>query len=310
MLEYMEQQSFAEADQIRKTIQDLLRSTCILQVKCDPVTLIQRDNPRYQVCIRHREFISDYLAVLGCDLIHDPQDHIFRIAGDGAPTEKLSLTATKLVLLIKLIYRSKIMGEGLSATVTSLAEIREYGKDTNLITRKLTRQEWQEALILMKTHQILELPGAIGNLEDDTPIYIYSTINLFCSAVDINELVSRYRTEAEDSAGPGSEEPEGWIQTEPAETWDQPETEPAEAWDQPETEPAESGNQPETEDAESEERSETGAAEAEKQSDLVDRNQITLSEIRMSSEAEHIILEGEEESVEAAEEDRNQNLPE
>lgn len=198
MLEYMEQQSPAEAENIRKTIQDLLRSTCILQVKCDPVTLIQRDNPRYQVCLRNREFISDYLAVLGCELIHDPQDHIFRIAGVGAPTEKLSLTATKLVLLIKLIYRSKIMGDGLLATVTNLAEIREYGKNTNLITRKLTRQEWQEALILMKTHQILELPGAVGNLEDDTPIYIYSTINIFCSAVDINELVSRYQTEAEE----------------------------------------------------------------------------------------------------------------
>ena len=191
----METVSPSEAENIRKTIQDLFRQTCILQVKCDPVTLIQRDNPRYQICSRHREFIADYLSVLDCELIHDPQEHIFRIAGEGVLTERMSLMTTKLVLLVKMIYRDKIMGEGLNATTTNLAEIREYGKNTNLITRKLTGQEWQEALVLMKTHQILELPSAIANLEDNTPIYIYSTINLFCSALDINELVREYQNE-------------------------------------------------------------------------------------------------------------------
>ena len=195
MLQYMENVSPSEAENIRKTIQDLFRQTCILQVKCDPVTLIQRDNPRYQICSRPREFIADYLSVLDCELIHDPQEHIFRIAGEGVLTERMSLMTTKLVLLIKMIYRDKIMGEGLNATTTNLTEIREYGKNTNLITRKLTGQEWQEALVLMKTHQILELPSAIANLEDNTPIYIYSTINLFCSALDINELVREYQNE-------------------------------------------------------------------------------------------------------------------
>ena len=195
MFEYMENVSQSEAENIRKTIQDLFRQTCILQVKCDPVTLIQRDNPRYQVCLRNREFIADYLAVLDCELVHDPQEHIFRIAGEGVMTERMSLTTTKLVILLKMIYRDKIMGEGLHATTTNLAEIREYGKNTNLITRRLNLQEWQDALMVMKTHQMIELPGAIGNLEDDTPIYIYSTVNIFCSAMDISELVRKYQTE-------------------------------------------------------------------------------------------------------------------
>ena len=58
MLEYMENISQSEAENIRKTIQDLFRQTCILQTKCDPVTLIQKDNPHYQVCARNREFIA------------------------------------------------------------------------------------------------------------------------------------------------------------------------------------------------------------------------------------------------------------
>ena len=52
MLEYMENISQSEAENIRKTIQDLFRQTCILQTKCDPVTLIQKDNPHYQVCAK------------------------------------------------------------------------------------------------------------------------------------------------------------------------------------------------------------------------------------------------------------------
>ena len=208
MLQYMETVSQGEAENIRKTIQDLFRQTCILQVKCDPATLVQHDNPRYQVCLRHREFIADYLSVLDCELVHDPQEHILRITGDGVMTERMSLMTTKLVILLKMIYRDKIMGEGLHATTTNLAEIREYGKNTNLITRRLTGQEWNDALVLMKTHQMIELPGAILNVEDQTPIYIYGTVNIFCSSTAINELVQRYRDDAEEKTTEGEEERE------------------------------------------------------------------------------------------------------
>lgn len=161
------------------------------------MTMSARDNPRYRVCARNREFISDYLAVLDCELAHDPQEHIFRIMGDGVPVERMNLTTTRIMIILKIIYREKIMGEGLKATVTSLREIREYGRSTNLLCRKLTNQEWHEALVLLRTHQILELPGAVANLEDDTPIYIYSTINIFCSSADIGELLERYGEETE-----------------------------------------------------------------------------------------------------------------
>ena len=85
----------------------------------------------------------------------------------------------------------------MKATVTNLAEIREYGKNTNLINYKLTMSEWKEALYVMSKHQIIEVPGAIQNVEDETPIYIYSTINLYCGSMDINALIKEYQEEAE-----------------------------------------------------------------------------------------------------------------
>ena len=80
---------------------------------------------------------------------------------------------------MKMIYRDKIMGEGLNATTTNLSEIREYGRNTNLITRKLNNQEWSDALLLMKTHQMIELPGAIANLEDNTPTVSYTHLDVY-----------------------------------------------------------------------------------------------------------------------------------
>ncbi len=198
MIEYIQELSPNEAAGIKKTIQDLFRQTCILQVKCDPVTLVQRDNPRYRICANHREFIADYLSVLDCELVHDPHEHIFRIKGEGMPTDRMTLTGTRILLILKVIYRDKIMGEGLNATVTSLEEIREVGRSTNLLARRLTVQEWQDTLTMLKTHQIIELPGAVGSLEDDTPIYIYSTINIFCSSVELGELIKNYTDVPED----------------------------------------------------------------------------------------------------------------
>lgn len=195
MFEYMSQLSLSEQDNIKHVIQDLFRQTCILKVKYNPETLVAKDNPKYHVCNQHREFISDYLQVLGCELLHDSEEFIFRIAGDGVPTLRVSLTTTKLVLLLKLIYRDKIMGKGLHASVTNLKEIREYGKNTNLLPERLTSGEWYDALNLMKQHQMLEIPGAIKNLEDDTPLYIYSTVNLYCPTKEINALIAQYQIE-------------------------------------------------------------------------------------------------------------------
>lgn len=196
MVSYMESLSLTEAENLKKTISKLFRQTCIVQMRYDPVTLAPRDNPDYEICARHKGFIEDYLSVLGCELLHDPQEHIFRLAGEGAETERTSLTTTIIILLAKIIYREKIMGEGLAATVTSLEEIRTYGKNTGLLNRRLTVAEWREALYLMSKHQMIELPGAVRDVEDQTPIYLYSTINLYVTASDINALIEEYKEEA------------------------------------------------------------------------------------------------------------------
>ena len=83
-----------------------------------------------------------------------------------------------------------------------LNNIRGINNLFKVLNQKLPDGEWKSALAIMKKHQIVEYPGALRDLEDDTPIYIYSTINLYCSSALINELIEAYREEnAEDEAG-------------------------------------------------------------------------------------------------------------
>lgn len=212
MFEYMSQLSQTEQENVKKVIKDLFRQSCILKIKYDPETLVAKDNGTYHTCNKHRAFIEDYLQVLDCELQHDSQEHIFRLVGEGVPLLRLSLTTTKILLLLKLIYKDKILGEGLHASVTNVREIRTYGMNTGLLTGKLTVGEWNEALNVMKRHQILEIAGAVSNLEDDTPLYIYSTINMYCPAKEINALIKRYKGEEEEEEAAEDEGEEG-IQT-------------------------------------------------------------------------------------------------
>lgn len=49
MIAYMEGLSLMEADNLKKTISKLFRQTCIVQMRYDPVTLVPRDNPDYEI---------------------------------------------------------------------------------------------------------------------------------------------------------------------------------------------------------------------------------------------------------------------
>ena len=42
-------------------------------------------------------------------------------------------------------------------------------------------------------YEKIEVPGAIQNVEDETPIYIYSTINLYCGSMDITALIKEHQ---------------------------------------------------------------------------------------------------------------------
>lgn len=140
------------------------------------------------------------MEVLGCELVHDPEEQIFYLRGRDMPVEHLSLSVTKILLLVRLLYHEKMMGSSLDATITNLQEIRERGRDTNLLNMRLTAAEWYDALNVMKIHQVIELPCAVRDVEDATPIYIYPTINMFLKSMDMEAMLADYTSGQEEKA--------------------------------------------------------------------------------------------------------------
>ena len=51
--------------------------------------------------------------------------------------------------------------------------------------------------ILARHGQLIDnrVTQAVKDVEDTTPIYIYSTINLYCASLDIDKIVEKYREE-------------------------------------------------------------------------------------------------------------------
>ena len=196
MVNYMEELSVTEAENLKKTISALFRQTCILQVKYDPVTLTPRDNLHYEICVRHRKFIEDYLSVLGCELVHDPQEHIFRLTGEGVAVERLNVTATKIILLIKIIYRDKILGEGLMLAhniqrIFPLCHSQLLIDQIRVLSILTDLRQIRHSRIQTFTENLIPI-DYFNKKNDQTKIYIYSTINLYCSGVDIQALMKEY----------------------------------------------------------------------------------------------------------------------
>ncbi len=77
--------------------------------------------------------------------MHDPQEHI---SDHGWRYDRTYESYdNRAGHSVKMIYRDKIMGK-LHATTTNLRSVSM--ENTNLITRRLTGQEWNDALVLMK----------------------------------------------------------------------------------------------------------------------------------------------------------------
>ncbi|MFR3404448.1 MAG: hypothetical protein ACLTUL_20545 [Blautia faecis] len=159
MEQYLESLSVTEAEKLKKTVLSLFRQTCILQEKYDPVTLVPSDNEQFAICRTHRNFIENYLSVLGCELLYDSQERIFRLVGEGVEAEVLSKETTIIVLLIKMIYRDKIMGKGLVCDGDEFRRNQRVREEYESLNQKLPDGEWKSALAIMKNIRLWSIRG-------------------------------------------------------------------------------------------------------------------------------------------------------
>ena len=104
MIEYYEQLSDEEKDDVKRVIQILFRQTFVLERKYEKRTgrfAFQRD---YRILNQHLEFLREYFSIAGLELRDNSHMGVFYIQGETVLGEKLPRLATIYLLILKLIY--------------------------------------------------------------------------------------------------------------------------------------------------------------------------------------------------------------
>ena len=171
-IEPLSDEEYAELTDIMTA---LLKSGSIMKSKIDPLTKMQKNDPRYERLRVIENQVRVFLFAFGINLMHDSTYGIYYVKSDTAERSRLTKEQTYLLFILRLIYDEKMREANLEIKTTR-KEIRDYGDKTGLITETIPETTWDSTLTFLKNKNIIVYPGAIRNLEDDTPIYITEMI--------------------------------------------------------------------------------------------------------------------------------------
>ena len=119
MIEYYEQLSQEEKEEITEVVQTLYRQTFLLERKFDKRSGRMQYTKEYRICSKHLEFLKCYFAIAGIQLKENVHMGVIYIQGEMLWGEKLPRLATIYLLVLKLIY-----DEQMQAVSSSMAQSR------------------------------------------------------------------------------------------------------------------------------------------------------------------------------------------
>lgn len=196
MIEYMEELTDREKDEIRDVIQILYRQTYILERRYDKRTERYQYTKEYRVCSTHLEFLKHYFAVAGIFLEENVHDGIIYIQSDVLWGEKLPRLATVYLLILKLLYDEQ-MSQAASSTrvVVTAGEINQKAGAFHVLKSIPSLTEMRRAIALLKKYQIVDPLDILEELGENTRMIIYPTVHLVLSGDHIRELLESFSEE-------------------------------------------------------------------------------------------------------------------
>lgn len=207
MLEYVERLNDEERADLTDVIQTLFRQTYILERKYEKKYGRYQASSQYRVCERHLDFLMAYFQIAGLQLVENRQFGIMALKSNQPQGDKLTKLTTLFVLLLKLIYDEKM--NTVSNSIHVFATLDEIYAKIQLFrlwdNRALPITEIRKAVAALKRYQVIEVLDVADELEADTRILIYPTINVVVSGMDLAEVLEQYKT-VEESLGEGEEE--------------------------------------------------------------------------------------------------------
>ena len=104
MIDYYEQLTQEEKEEVTEVIQTLYRQTFLLERKFDKRAGRMQYTKEYRTCTKHLEFFKAYFEVAGITLRENVHMGVIYIQGEQLWGEKLPRLATIYLLVLKLIY--------------------------------------------------------------------------------------------------------------------------------------------------------------------------------------------------------------
>lgn len=197
MINYYEELSPEEQRKVTESIQSLYRQTFLLERRYDKKTKRYQINREYYQCSKHMEFIRAYFAIMDIDVMENSQMGVIYIRGEQVVGEKLSKLTTLYILILKLIYDEQMSAVSTSVNaVTSLGEIHEKLGTYRLLKKQPSVTEIRRSVALLKRYQIIEPLDVLEEMDGQSRMVIYPTVNVVLMGDDVRALIETY-TEGE-----------------------------------------------------------------------------------------------------------------
>lgn len=203
MINYYEQLSEEEKSDVTAVIQTLQAQTFILERKYDKKTERYQYNKDYRVCERHLDFLMEYFKIAGIDLIENRQYGVMALKSHMSLGEKLSKCTTVFILLLKLIFEEKM--NSVSNSVHVYANLSEVYDKINLFrlwdNKALPITEVRKTIAVLKKFQIIDVMGIDTELDGETKLIIYPSVNLLINAEEVRSIIAQYEESEDEEDG-------------------------------------------------------------------------------------------------------------
>ena len=193
MINYYEELPPEEQRRVTEYIGQLYRQTFLLERRYDRKTKRYQINKDYYQCSKHLEFNKAYFAIMDIEVMENSQIGVIYIRGEQVVGEKLPKLATLYILILKLIYDEQMSTVSTSVNaVTSLGEIHEKLGTYRLLKKQPSVTEIRRCLALLKRYQLIEPLDILEEMDGQSRLVIYPTVNVVLMGDDVRALIETY----------------------------------------------------------------------------------------------------------------------
>lgn len=193
MINYYEELPAEEQRKVTELISQLYRQTFLLERRYDRKTKRYQINKDYYQCGKHLEFIKAYFGIMDIEVMENSQMGVIYIRGEQVVGEKLPKLATLYILILKLIYDEQMSAVSTSVNaVTSLGEIHEKLGTYRLLKKQPSATEIRRSVALLKRYQLIEPLDILEEMDGQSRLVIYPTVNVVLMGDDVRALIETY----------------------------------------------------------------------------------------------------------------------